>query len=424
MLTSIAMAWRSSSRPRILHMLALIVTLAMPGAACTPKSQTAKLASDGAKTCPDWAAGQPYEAGARVFFNGAGYIAVHANPGYDPTISTWFWDPEPCESIPADGGSQTNADPQSPKRTIQLASGTHVYFNPDDKRDQKFSADLLETTDGIMQVLLRFKLSCPDGRCDAWDRLGSFGIYSPEHNNRYLELLRFMTPYGMGGEWTLDVTNFLPLFQGKKDFRLFIDTWVGPGNSAAGNGWLVDLSLEFTSGSLAEQTALIVPILSFDDIAYGDPNRATKRGVDIVPLLDFKSAKIVSTITGHGQGNAENCAEFCPKIHTIAIGSQNFDQRIWRDDCETTTDQGQGGNAKSPRAGWCPGDIVRPWEQDVTEAVRTASQASYDVEGYENTCRPDSKECKGCVFDTSCEYDGGNHTDPKYIVTSYIIYKK
>ena len=49
------------------------------------------------KPCgPAWIAGSTYAEGAIVQFGGSYYIALHENPGYDPTISTYFWDPYTC----------------------------------------------------------------------------------------------------------------------------------------------------------------------------------------------------------------------------------------------------------------------------------------------------------------------------------------
>jgi len=55
--------------------------------------------SGGGTTCdyPNWVAGQNYVTGAIVrYTNGLYYQATHDNPGYDPTISTWFWSPYSC----------------------------------------------------------------------------------------------------------------------------------------------------------------------------------------------------------------------------------------------------------------------------------------------------------------------------------------
>jgi chitinase len=42
---------------------------------------------------PAWQQGRNYAAGDVVEYQGQLYIAEHANPGYSPTISTWYWDP-------------------------------------------------------------------------------------------------------------------------------------------------------------------------------------------------------------------------------------------------------------------------------------------------------------------------------------------
>jgi len=66
----------------------------------------------GTGTCnyPDWVAGQNYATGAIVRYpsNGQYYQATHDNPGYDPTISTWFWSPFSCN------GTTTNPPTNPP----------------------------------------------------------------------------------------------------------------------------------------------------------------------------------------------------------------------------------------------------------------------------------------------------------------------
>jgi predicted chitinase len=54
------------------------------------------------KPCgPAWVAGTTYAEGAIVQFQGGYYVAEHENPGYDPIISTYFWEPYNC---PTSGG--------------------------------------------------------------------------------------------------------------------------------------------------------------------------------------------------------------------------------------------------------------------------------------------------------------------------------
>ncbi len=55
---------------------------------------------------PNWVAGQWYDVGAIVkYTNGNYYRAKNANPGYDPVVSTWFWEPYSCSGTPGDPGN-------------------------------------------------------------------------------------------------------------------------------------------------------------------------------------------------------------------------------------------------------------------------------------------------------------------------------
>jgi chitinase len=58
-----------------------------------PESDVGPLCS----TAPAWVSQQPYRKGDVVSYpGGTYYIAVNDNPGYNPTISGWYWDPYTC----------------------------------------------------------------------------------------------------------------------------------------------------------------------------------------------------------------------------------------------------------------------------------------------------------------------------------------
>ncbi|MEV6494022.1 glycoside hydrolase family 19 protein [Actinoplanes sp. NPDC051633] len=80
----------------------------------------------GGDTCnyPNWAQGAWYATGAIVRFNGSLYIAEHDNPGYDPTISTWFWDPFTCG-----GGGGTTPPPQPGGFPVSEAQFNQMFPN-------------------------------------------------------------------------------------------------------------------------------------------------------------------------------------------------------------------------------------------------------------------------------------------------------
>ena len=135
------------------------------------------------------------------------------------------------------------------------------------------------------------------------------------------------------------------------------------------------------------------------------------------------TVRVRSLVTGHGQGNADNCAEFCARDHQVAIGDAVDTQRIWRADCATTAAPGQQGTWQYPRAGWCPGAMVTPWITDAAPAPGPLT-VRYDVAAYENTCRPDAPTCAGCTLGTGCAYDGGAHTEPGWEQSALLIIQR
>jgi hypothetical protein len=273
------------------------------------------------------------------------------------------------------------------------------------------------------KITLHLALECPDGKCDAWDRFGTLGVVTKKgdkpENDTVVEVMRYMTPYGVGGAWDLDVTDLRPLLKGAITLRAFIDTWVGPG-SPYGNGWSLTASFEMKGGVPEREAVAVIPIWLMHSGVYGDPAKpmAMSFPAQTITPPTATSFALRTFITGHGQGNSENCAEFCAREHTITVGSTPHKEKIWRTDCATSTVPGQKGTYKLSRAGWCPGADVRPWVVDVD---MSNPKIGYDVQTYENTCRPDATTCTGCTLGTDCKYDGGNHTEPVYYVSSVLI---
>ncbi|MEU6963827.1 glycoside hydrolase family 19 protein [Streptomyces chrestomyceticus] len=74
---------------------AATLTVAAPTATAAPSSGSAAPAA----SCnfSIWTAGTAYRTGDIVkYTNGQYYRATHDNPGYDPVISTWYWEPYNC----------------------------------------------------------------------------------------------------------------------------------------------------------------------------------------------------------------------------------------------------------------------------------------------------------------------------------------
>jgi hypothetical protein len=288
------------------------------------------------------------------------------------------------------------------------------------------------------KIVLHLKLECPmPGGCDVYDRYGSLGVVTQAATdggaNTVVEIARFVTPYGVGGSWDYDVTELRPLLTGDVTMEAFVDTWVPQGQIGIGAGWLLSASFEMTGGIPSSVPVAVIPIWTTRQVWFGDPAKPIQGSIPaqtVTVPAGASSYTVRSFITGHGQGNLDNCAEFCSQGHTLTVAAgPPHKKTVWRTDCATTAVKNQGGEAPfASRAGWCPGADVKPWEVDVTGDVGTASTVSlsYDVDSYVNTCRedaaPDGGSCTGCAFPgTTCKFDDGLHTEPFFYVSSVLI---
>lgn len=72
--------------------------------------------------CPAWVSGQNYVAGNKVTYQGGYYIAEYDNPGYIPTVSTYFW--EPIAASACGGTSSSSSSTGAFTRLIQAEAYT------------------------------------------------------------------------------------------------------------------------------------------------------------------------------------------------------------------------------------------------------------------------------------------------------------
>ena len=104
----------------------------------------------------------------------------------------------------------------------------------------------------------------------------------------------------------MDVTDLRPLLTGRRQFQVFIDTWVGPGHRN-GDGWIVHASLEYKAGTPQRPVAAVMPIFNPTSVVYGDPAKSPSRTQHLALPPGISGGRIWVLITGHGQGNTENC---------------------------------------------------------------------------------------------------------------------
>ena len=141
---------------------------------------------------------------------------------------------------------------------------------------------------------------------------------------------------------------------------------------------------------------------------------------------DVERVEFVAYITGHGWGNStcHNCAEFCNSKHIFSLNGgvydfeKSFPNAASNNYCMSleAISEGvipnQGGTWGYGRAGWCPGQDVKPYIVDITDYVEIGSENLLDYDA----CRVVDNSCLTPPSCGTCGYC------PEIAFSSYIIY--
>ena len=281
------------------------------------------------------------------------------------------------------------------------------------------------------QVLMHIDLNCAPGvGCDPYDRLSR--IFARKDGAEW-EIGRYMTPFGIGScGWTIDVSAYREILSGEVELLSTIETYA--------NGWSLNLDFEFIEGEQEFQYISVSNLWhgwdnvlqrSYGNFKIGD----TLWFKDDLPvrqaLIPSNAEKVMLRVynTGHGQGNTDNAAEFYEVTHTLKVnGTAAFQHHLWKNDCGQNPCSPQNGTWLYARAGWCPGQDVKPADFDVTNLVSSGEMAAFDyvLQPYLNRCSPLYPDCcpaSDCAFgnQVSCNFDGNLHTEPRYVMSIQLI---
>ncbi len=252
------------------------------------------------------------------------------------------------------------------------------------------------------EIYIHIDLECPTGGCDPWDQPAKFMI---EKDGENYEILRYITPYGVAcGDWTWDISDFRSLLVDEVDFISYVQVW-------GASGWLVSAELELVEGTPAYPFIKVNKLWCEDNWVYGDPDISDDfPELSVMMQEQTQEAKIRMTMTGHGQGNTLNAAEFSELTHHIWIdGEETFEQHLWKDDCDENSCSPQNGTYLYSRSGWCPGQDVQPWEWDLDGHFTAGEMLNVDfvLADYTN------------LLNTG--YNGSSHTEPHYRCHTYLF---
>ncbi len=300
-------------------------------------------------------------------------------------------------------------------RQVTTFSGALINF-PDPGRVVTSSFSLPQFTGSYSKIIGSFSVTCPSisGGCDDWDRLAHVEILAP--NGQWVEIIRYITPYGIGCEHTIDLTDYASLLQGNVTMRVRIDTW-GTG------GWNVNLDLEYEKGTPDFIYTTVDRIwqgsFPFGNFSNLDP--VPDQNVTWPSNTERAVLKLVTTGHGWGENNTSNAAEFYQSANFLytdgALKSAHF---FWTN-CNPNPDgcQPQFGTWQFSRAGWCPGAIGTLKEFDLTDlSAQSSTLLEYRFNpGYRDFCHPNNPDCVSGFTCPNCD-DGFN---PFYSISANLI---
>ena len=183
------------------------------------------------------------------------------------------------------------------------------------------------------------------------------------------EIGRFITPYGInldlgpeGFRWVFDITDYAHLLHDSVDFR------------AGSNSELIDCKFIMVEGTPARDFVQIDKIWG-DNGARKYKNLASDVNMSAKTIKkhnDASTYQVKTRITGHGHnsntGDYPHCCEWKDNEHSLYVDNNLVDSwHIWKtDECALNAVYPQGGTWPGAREGWCPGDVVKDVNFEVT----------------------------------------------------------
>ena len=253
-------------------------------------------------------------------------------------------------------------------------------------------------------IMAHFDYNCLNNHCDTYDRAG--GVKIRNYRGEWVELFRYITPFGVQCDDEVEVSDYTSLLQGLVEMECYLELWNGSGADP-------NLIFTFTKGA-PEYLYVDIDEIWFDTYSFGDfANQQPVPAVDYHFSKQAASVKLNITTTGHNWSsgtnntyNTGNAAEFLDATHHVIVNGQNkYDQHLYCDCSPNPAGcQPQSGTWAYPRSGWCPGSIADPWDFDLSEYLSAGhSELFYQFDPtYLDFCHPNHPDCVDGVTCTEC----------------------
>ena len=200
--------------------------------------------------------------------------------------------------------------------------------------------------------------------------------------NRW-EVGRFITPYGIGLDlgpegftWIYDVTEYQWLLHDTVDF------------SAGNQQELIDVRFEMYEGTPPRDIKQVDrPWGQRGSKSYANlDNDVSLSAEQITAHPEAETFVLKATLSGHGHnsntGSYPHCCEWKDNAHSVYVDGGLADEwHIWQThECAQNPVYPQGGTWLGSREGWCPGDVVKEHDIELTPFITSNTfTLDYDI---------------------------------------------
>jgi hypothetical protein len=292
------------------------------------------------------------------------------------------------------------AQPQRVPKSIEIFN--HIMINnAETSYESEVALPPLNWAYG--RVILTLEIHDAGPAWDKWDRNGFLFLVGPDGAKH--DIAPFITSFRTPGHWQVDITHFRPWLTGKVTFDIATTSAL-----EENRGYMLSAALDFYHGTPDLEPYRVIPLWSGTAKYKSAQNYFSDFFTPQTVSFDAstKAARLFMTTTGHSQ-----VGEFTPSRRTIIFApvkggapatELHFSNTLWKSDCYLNPVRPQHGTWKLPRAGWAPGDIVRPWWIDLTPYLVPGKNAElryesepYDFSGVPEDQRPTDEEVNSAV---------------------------
>ena len=238
------------------------------------------------------------------------------------------------------------------------------------------------------------QVNCPARNpfnCSEWDRIARISLCLDAECAEKQEMMRWITPYWRRGRrrWAQEISPMLALLRAGGEVIFQVE--MGP-DWERKTKRQVDISLRFSEATPAggPEASASGGALAFTGGEFIEAYN-TRDPFTFTPPAGARRVELISIISGHGQAEGSNCAEWCDHRHQFTVNGVELPEISspmtpgsltgCAERAGEGVSPGQWGNWAPGRAYWCPGLPVDWVRQDITEQVTPGVESAITYEG-------------------------------------------